>query len=175
MSIEERQYPIGKWQIRDEYAADEIEQSIQFLLAFPQEIEQLTATLSATDWAKPYREGGWNVRQLVHHLADTHLFYLIRLKHALTEDNPNGLVAKVNEWANYSDYGTDASVADSLGMLAITHRKFIFLVQSLNPEQWQRTYHHPVRQLNINVAQSIDMLLWHCKHHLAHIKLALAG
>lgn len=174
MNFEERQFPIGKWVIRDEYSEAEITEHLRLLLALPAEIKQLTADLPDSALARPYREGGWNVRQLIHHLADTHLFHLIRLKHALTETNPVGVIGLINQWATLPDYGTEASVADSLDMIAITHRKFVFLVQHLSPEQWQRTYHHPFRQLDVNVAQSIDMLLWHTRHHFAHIKLALA-
>jgi hypothetical protein len=171
MELEQRQYPIGKWKPKKKYSEKEIQKSIQFIEKYPSKLKRLTKNLSETDLSKSYRDGGWTIRQLVHHLADTHIFHIVRFKHALTEENPVGVIGKINDWAELKDY--TAPINDSLILLDGTHRRLAFLAKNLTEADLERTYYHSFRQLNVTLAQGLHMVVWHAKHHFEHIKIAL--
>jgi uncharacterized damage-inducible protein DinB len=172
MTLEQIQYPNGKWVAKDQYSPEEIKQNIEEILIYPLKYRDLTENLSDDDLEKTYREGSWTIRQLVHHVADTHLWHFIRLKHALTEENPVGFMANVNAFAALPD-GNKAPVEDSLQMISSTHGRYGYLFAQLSESDYQRTYFHPFRQLSVNLPQAIDMVLWHAKHHYEHIRIAL--
>jgi hypothetical protein len=170
--MENLQYPVGKWSGKTEFSQQEIDGFAAEILTLASQYRSLTESLTDDQLAKTYREGGWNIRQLVHHVADSHLFHYLRLKHALTEDQPNGVLGKINDWAEMADY-TEGPVEDSLLMIESVHRRFVFLFKSLAPDVYNRSYFHPFRQLYVTIPQSLDMIVWHLKHHLAHIAIAL--
>ncbi len=134
--------------------------------------KELTQHLSEEDLEKTYREGSWTIRQVVHHVADTHLFHFIRLKHALTEENAVGVIGNVNAWAVLPDT-QKAPIADSLQMIESTHKRYAYVFANIPASDYGRTYFHPFRQINVTVPQALDMVIWHLKHHLGHIEIAL--
>lgn len=167
------QFPIGRWAGQSDFAADEISTRIQQLRELPGQYRALTETLSEEDLQRTYRPGSWTIRQLVHHVADTHQWHYFRIKHALTTPEvAPGMFSDVNNWAGQPD-GHDLPVASSLAILEGLHERLAFLFEHLTEADLQRAYYHPFRQINVSLAQAIDMVVWHAQHHLAHIKLAL--
>ncbi|MBO0948712.1 YfiT family bacillithiol transferase [Fibrella forsythiae] len=170
---ESRQFPIGRWSGQTDFTADEIRVRIQQLRDLPGQYRQLTESLSDDELARTYRPGSWTVRQLVHHVADTHQWHYFRIKHALTlPEIAPGMFSDVNNWAKQPD-GHDLPVAASLAILEGLHERLAYLYEHLPEADLQRAYYHPFRQLNVSLAQAIDMVVWHAQHHLAHIRLAL--
>jgi DinB superfamily len=170
--MEHLQYPVGKWSPKEITDSQEIKSLSKDILKYAAHYRNLTENLDNQQLAKTYREGGWNIRQLVHHVADSHLFHYLRLKHALTEDKPVGVLGKINDWAEMADY-TEGPIEDSLLIIESVHRRYVLLFESLNPEVYERSYFHPFRQLYVTIPQSLDMIVWHLRHHLAHIEIAL--
>jgi hypothetical protein len=170
--MEHLQYPVGKWSPKEITDNQEIKDLAADILKYSSQYRILTENLDTDELSKTYREGSWNIRQLVHHVADSHLFHYLRLKHALTEEKPNGVLGKINDWAEMADY-TEGPIEDSLLMIESVHRRYVLLFKSLSPEVYDRSYFHPFRQLYVTIPQSLDMIVWHLRHHLAHIEIAL--
>ncbi len=115
----------------------------------------------------PYRDGGWTVRQVIHHLADSHMNSFVRFKLALTEDSPT--IKPYNEaaWAETAD-ARALPLAPSLDLIDGLHQRWVVLLESLNDADFGRTFTHPERgqmRLDVNLA----LYAWHCRHHTAHI------
>lgn len=123
--MEHLQYPVGKWEIRDEHSPAQIKNLLAQINELASQYRRLTENVNEIDLAKTYRKDSWNIRQLIHHVADTHLFHYLRLKHSLTEDKPNGVIGKINDWATMTDY-TQGPIEDSLLMIESVHRRFVF-------------------------------------------------
>ncbi len=159
-------YPIGKFR-RSEADTSDHRTAIATLAALPENLRSAVGGLSATQLDTPYREGGWTVRQLVHHVADSHMNAYIRIRLALTEDWPAVKAYDEKLWADLSD-ARSAPVDFSLELLDALHARWALLLRSLSEEQWQRGYTHPQlgRQ---SVAEAIALYEWHCRHHVAHI------
>jgi len=115
----------------------------------------------------PYRTGGWNVRQVVHHVADSHMNSYIRFKLALTEDVPT--IKPYDEAACAKLPDAAAPVEPSLKLIEALHDRWVVLLNSLTDDQWQRTFRHPDRPSLIRLDTNLGLYSWHSKHHLAHI------
>jgi uncharacterized damage-inducible protein DinB len=135
----------------------------------PQNLRAAVDDLHADQLDTPYREGGWTVRQLVHHIADSHMNCYVRIKLALTEDAPTIKAYDEAAWAMLHD-GQDAPIEWSLELLEALHARLLMLLRSLSPKQWQRTFVHPE-----NGALSLEtvalLYAWHSRHHVAHITM----
>jgi uncharacterized damage-inducible protein DinB len=171
MTLEQQQYPIGKWEAKEVYSPEQIQQNLADLATTAQQYSELTAHLSETDLEKTYREGSWTIRQVINHVADTHLWHFLRIKQAMTEENPTGVFGNVNALAALADY--KAPVADALQMIVATHNRYVQLFSGIATADYTRGYYHPFRQINVTIPQALDMIVWHAKHHLGHIKIAL--
>jgi len=170
---ESRQFPIGRWSGQTDFTADELRTRIQQLRELPGQYRALTESIAEEALQRTYRPGSWTVRQLVHHVADTHQWHYFRIKHALTiPEVVPGMFSNVNNWAHQPD-GAELPVAASLAILEGVHERLAYLYEHLPAADLQRAYYHPFRQLNVSLAQAIDMVVWHAQHHLAHIRLAL--
>jgi hypothetical protein len=172
MTLEQIQYPIGKWAAKESYSSEEIQQNIALMRAYVLKYKELTQHLSEEDLEKTYREGSWTIRQVVHHVADTHLWHFIRIKQALTEENAVGVFGNVNALSALAD-SAKAPIADSLQMIESTHNRYAYLFENIAESDFAKTYYHPFRQINVTIPQAIDMTVWHAKHHLGHIEIAL--
>lgn len=170
--LEQLRYPIGPWQAQDNYSDATIRHIIERIRQLPGEYEATVSTLSASELTKQYRTGSWTVQQLVHHVADTHLMHLLRLKHALTELNTTGVMGDVNAWAALNEAQT-APIADSLLMLTGLHRRIAHLAETLTSADLSITYYHPGRKRHLTLAEALSVVVWHGEHHLGHIRLAL--
>ena len=169
-----RQFPIGRWNGRTDFTADELRTHIAQLRELPAQYRELTAALDDEALQRTYRPGSWTIRQVVHHMADTHQWHYFRIKHALTTpDVAPGILSTVTDWA-YQPDGQNLAIAPSLAILEGVHDRLAYLYEHLPEADLQRGYYHPFRQVNVSLAQAIDMVVWHAEHHLAHIRLALA-
>lgn len=159
-------YPIGKFR-RAEANLTDHESAISAIAALPENLHAAVEGLSAAQLDTPYREGGWTVRQLVHHLADSHMNSYVRFRLALTEDWPTIKPYDEKLWAQLSDAST-APVETSLELLTAMHERWVLLLRSLTAEQWQRGYVHPDNGRQ-TLAEAAALYAWHSRHHVAHI------
>ncbi|HKI00176.1 MAG TPA: bacillithiol transferase BstA [Candidatus Sulfotelmatobacter sp.] len=159
-------YPIGKFT----YGTYMEEQKPQYL----NDIEQTPARLRAavkgltdTQLDTPYRDGGWTVRQVVHHVPDSHMNAFIRFKLALTEEEPTIKPYAEDRWALLGDVAA-TPVETSLCLLDCLHQRWAGLLRSLTAEQWKRTFRHPEIGV-MTLEKTLAMYAWHGRHHVAHI------
>ena len=170
------QYPIGPFEKKENYTHDELRELIEIIENAPENYRRVTEKLQPGDLSKTYREGSWNIQQLIHHVADIHLLHLLRMKKALTEpeSDKGTVIIDMDGWAKTPD-AVSAPIEDSLVMFDSINRRYVFLLRSLDDAALKIQYFHPVRKYWINQAQAIAMSAWHVNHHLAHIKIALGA
>jgi hypothetical protein len=169
--LEKLKFPVGKYAPAKEITKQIMEQWISELSDFPVSMENLILKLSPDQLEWPYRPGGWNIRQVVHHCADSHMNSLIRFKLALTEENPVIKSYEEQLWAELPDY--QVAVSDSLHILKGVHSHWVVLLKNLTEEQLNRTFVHPASNKIFTLKEALGLYAWHSKHHLAHIKQAL--
>jgi len=159
-------FPIGKFR-RAEANLSDHDASLAVLAALPENLRAAIAGLSAVQLDTPYRDGGWTVRQLIHHIADSHMNACIRIRLALTEDWPT--IKPYNEklWAELPDSRT-APPDISLRLIDALHYRWVLLLRNLSGDQWQRGYIHPENGRQ-SIAEAVALYDWHSRHHTAHI------
>lgn len=173
VQINQLKYPVGPFAPKENISKSELDDFVQTLTAAPKKYAQLVRNLSDEDLKKTYREGAWNTQQLVNHVADMHLLHFFRMKKALTEpDYKEITLVNIDGWAHTSD-GLTSPVEDSLHMFEGITKRFVYLIKSLNEQQQQIAYYHPVRKIMLNQKQAVSMSAWHVRHHLEHIRIAL--
>ncbi|HEY3364867.1 MAG TPA: putative metal-dependent hydrolase [Symbiobacteriaceae bacterium] len=160
-------YPIGKFAIEGEITPAQVQQWLQEIDELPAALDNAIAGLSEEQLDVPYREGGWTVRQVVHHLADAHLNNYVRVRLALTEENPVPKAWDTPQWAELPDART-APAEISLQLLEAVHRRWALLLRSIGPAEWARGFAHPTRGV-VNLAYDLGLYDWHGRHHVAHI------
>ena len=160
-------YPIGRFDVSVVSVLDR-KAAIAILAALPENMRSAVSGLDDSQLDTPYREGGWTVRQVVHHVADSHAQAYGRLRLALTEDWPTITPYNEKTWAELYDART-APVDISLHLLQALHRRWVMLLESLAPEQWERGYVHPEGGRH-TVKQMVAVYDWHSRHHLAQIE-----
>lgn len=160
-------YPIGLCVTKKELSGDERTALIGEIRSLPSKLRQAVSGWSKEQLDTPYRPGGWTVRQVVHHVGDSHMNSLIRLKLALTEDNPVIKPYEEQLWAELADSALpDPEI--SLDLLEALHVRFVLVLESLDSDQWLRAYIHPANgETNLN--EHLCTYAWHGNHHLAHI------
>jgi hypothetical protein len=163
-------YPVGKFALDTNVTPEKRRAWIAQLDALPGDLKNALAQLPPGGLDTPYRDGGWTARQVVHHLADSHMNAYTRIKLALTEESPAIKTYEEQLWAEMPD-GKSADPALSLGILDGVHRRLTILLESLTPEQFARPATHP-QWGNMSVDSLVQMYAWHCRHHVAHIGLA---
>ncbi|MGM9955363.1 MAG: YfiT family bacillithiol transferase [Peribacillus sp.] len=164
-------FPIGELQVPEQVTLDDIQEWLKDIETYTVQLRETVDSLSDEELRKTYREGSWNIRQLVHHIADSQLNMYQRLKLALTDENPTVPGFDQEKWAIQPD--TDLPVESSIKMLEGINERIVALGHSLTEEQVRRTFTHQENG-EITVAKKIAKLAWHEKHHLAHIKIALS-
>lgn len=166
-------FPIGPFEPPQEVNEQDLQNLIQTVETNVVKYRTHTEKLSKQDLMKTYREGAWNVQQLVNHVADMQLVHFFRMKKALTEaDYKEITLVDIPAWASTAD-GLHSPVADSLDMLESITKRYVHLMRSLDNRQQQIAYYHPIRKIMLNQKQAIAMTAWHLKHHLEHIRIAL--
>lgn len=156
-------YPIGKF----EFTAPDRKSWLDELEALPFQLREATGRLSGSQLDTPYREGGWTVRQLVHHVADSHANSYIRFRLALTEHEPVIKPYAEDRWAELAD-AKFGPVAVSLQMLEAIHARWVVLLRSLDDSCWNRAFVHPENG-RMTLDYALGLYAWHGKHHLAHV------
>ena len=163
-------FPIGKLQVPEQVTESDIQEWLSQIESYTTRLRETVESLSEEDWNKTYREGSWNVLQLVHHIADSQLNMFQRLKMALTDDNPTVPNFDQDQWAVQPDTNLPAEV--SIKMLDAINERIVALGRTLTEQQLNRTFIHEING-EINVSTKLAKLAWHEEHHLAHIKIAL--
>jgi hypothetical protein len=167
-------YPIGKFAVPESLTSTQRNEAILAIEELPAQLLLLLRNASAADLAKQYRDGSWTVRELVHHLADSHMNAFIRFKLALTEDNPTIRPYEQDGWALLPDVAR-VEIEPSMMILRGLHQRWAVLLRTLNAAQWQRTFYHPEWDHNFTLEQAVAQYAWHSKHHVGHIKIALGA
>jgi len=160
-------YPIGKFELPKDVTPGLRQVAIDEIAATPAKVRAAVAGLSDVQLDTPYREGGWTVRQVVHHLADSHMNAYIRLRFALTENQPTIKPYDENTWAHLDD-ARSAPVEVSLKLLEPLHERWVRLLRTVKTEEYARTLVHPDHGVK-NVDWLLFLYSWHGKHHTAHI------
>lgn len=160
-------YPIGTYDPKAPADSARIASAIGDIEALPKRLRAAVTDLSDEQLDTPYRPGGWTVRQLVHHLADSHLNACIRLRLALTEEAPTIRTYDQELWADLSD-ARELPLEPSLAMLDGLHERWAYLLRSLDPEHLERPLLHPEIG-RLSIAQLTCLYGWHSRHHVAHI------
>lgn len=168
IDIETLKYPIGRFKLPELVTGNAIQEAIATIKAFPANLFTAVRTLSAAQLNTPYRPGGWTVRQLVHHCADSHCNAYIRFKLALTEQNPTIKPYDEAAWAILED--SQLPIEPSLAIIKATHLKWGILLDSMKEEDFNKTYFHPEKQKSQALDGVTLMYAWHSQHHLAHIQ-----
>lgn len=171
MSEIDPRYPIGRAQLASELDPARREELISAIESTPAMLREALAGVQGDDWDLPYREGGWTIRQVVHHLADSHINSYIRFKLAVTEDVPAIKPYDEAAWAELPDVSATPPEA-SLMLLEGIHARLTSLLRALPEEAFAREVFHPERNRNITVDTLLTIYGWHGPHHVAHIRQA---
>lgn len=166
--IETLKYPIGRFQRPAQIGPTDIAGWISEIEAVPMRFRRVVEPLSAAQLDTPYRPGGWTVREVVHHVPDSHMNSFIRFKLALTEDRPTIKPYQEALWAGFGDYRV-TPVTVSLDLLDALHRRWVPLLRMLTPDQWAREFVHPDHG-PMRLDLTLGLYAWHGRHHLAHIE-----
>jgi hypothetical protein len=165
--MEDVRYPIGKFVSKDNYSSNELQSFIQRIESFPTRLQQAIQNLTDSQLDTPYRDEGWTVRQVVHHVADSHTNAYIRLKWTLTEDAPVIKAYDEKKWAETAEVKEDISL--SLAVIKSLHAKWVTLLKALSKNELNRYFIHPETKKQITLPTLMGQYAWHGDHHLAHI------
>ncbi|MBK9636370.1 MAG: bacillithiol transferase BstA [Bacteroidetes bacterium] len=168
MDVQDPRYPIGKYLPQADFTKEVMENWLAIIAALPTQLDLAIKNLNDDQLDTPYRDGGWTVRQVVHHVADSHMNAYIRFKLALTEENPTIKPYQEERWAELADskYGT---LEDSLMLLKVLHSKWSHVMQNMSDEEWDRTFTHPQYNRVSTLKFNLGLYAWHSQHHTAHI------
>jgi len=168
IEIEKLKYPIGKFKSPSAFSAEETNGWIRTIEALPAKLRKVVSTLNDDQLDTPYRDGGWTVRQVIHHLADSHLNSYIRFKLAMTEDHPTIKPYHEDRWAELQE-AKHAPSEISLSLLEALHTRWVIFLKTLSQDDLKRTFHHPESKRDYQLGVILALYAWHSEHHLAHI------
>ncbi len=166
--LETLRYPVGKFQYSDKATAEDIVNWISNIENLPQQIATAIADFSEEQLETPYRPDGWTVRQVVHHLVDSHMNSYIRFKWTLTEDSPTIKAYDEALWAELND-GKNAPVELSVQLLKALHGRWVFMLKNLSEEDLEKYFIHPETGRELTLKLMVALYSWHSQHHLKHI------
>ncbi|MEO6209728.1 MAG: YfiT family bacillithiol transferase [Gemmatimonadaceae bacterium] len=169
-TLDALRYPIGRFIVPEKISAEETQKHIEEIAAAPAALRAAVKGLSEARLDQPYRPGGWTIRQVVHHVPDSHLNAYIRMKLALTEDEPVITPYMEDRWAELPDSRTVA-VETSLRLFESVQERWVAIMRSMTDAQWQRAYTHPELG-RYPLDRQAALYAWHGKHHVAHIERA---
>lgn len=165
-------YPIGKFQEPENFTSQMRREYILSLDSFPNRLAETVAHLREFDLGKRYRSGGWTIRQITHHLCDSHINAYTRFKLALTEDNPTIKPYDENKWSALEEVNTSHPTL-SIQLLTFLHQRWVNLLDEMKPDDFEKTYFHPQYQKATSLNAALALYAWHSDHHLEQIKVAL--
>lgn len=166
--MQDLKYPIGKYKPEAEITQAFVEQCISEIEALPANMKAAVDGLTGSQLDTPYRPEGWTIRQVVHHVCDSHLNSVVRFKWTLTEDTPTIKAYDQAAWANLLDVPA-TPVAVNLDFLAVLHTKWVLLLKAIKDEEWSETFVHPEMNETLTLGWLVGLYAWHGKHHVAHI------
>jgi uncharacterized damage-inducible protein DinB len=168
MTIEGMKYPIGKYMRPAAFTPAILDQFIRDIEVFPSRIRTETEQLTDEQLDTPYRPGGWTVRQVVHHCADSHMNSVTRFKLALTEDTPTIKPYFEDRWAELVD-SKSMPIEPALNILEGMHQRWVVLLKALTKEDLEKKFIHPEHGKEMSLKTTLGLYAWHCNHHAAHI------
>jgi len=160
-------YPIGKFSFTGPTDESQRQNFIGEIEQAPAALRSAVQGLNEKQIETPYRDGGWTVRQVVHHVPESHMNAFVRFKLALTEDEPTIKPYMEDRWAKLKDVES-TPLELSLALLDSLHKRFVILLRGLTPEDWKRTFRHPELGI-VPLEKNLALYAWHGKHHVAHI------
>ncbi len=166
-------YPIGEYVYPENVDQTQIQSWINSLENFPQQLIEVTSKLTEAQLDVHYRPGGWTVRQVIHHVADSHINAYMRIKLTLTEENP--IVRPYNEevWAELPE-AKNGDIEMSIAIIKAIHHRLVITLLALDLADFDRKYIHPAANQQLTLSYLVGNYAWHGQHHLAHILLALS-
>lgn len=172
MNDELLRYPIGKFAPKASYSTEEVHHSIAQIERLPPEVEKIARSLTIKQLDTRYREGGWTARQVIHHIADSHLNAYVRTKWILTEESP--LIKAYNEkaWAETPEVRLDPGI--SIDLLKALHAKWVSLLKRVDPADYNKELIHPETKKPMRLDRLIALYSWHGDHHLGHLRIVAA-
>lgn len=166
-TLSSQKYPIGKYELQP-YSDALRKQWLLDIETLPQQIENAVQNLDEVQLNTAYREGGWTVKQVVHHVADSHMNAYIRFKLGMTEDNPTIKPYNEVQWAEMVDV-KELPINLSVTLLFALHKRWHHYLQSLSKDDLARTVYHPENKVEYMLWDLMGMYAWHSRHHVAHI------
>ena len=160
-------YPIGEFKFEAPLTDEQRQTCLDTIEQTPARMRAAVAGLAEDQLDTPYRPEGWTVRQVVHHVPESHLNSYLRFKLAITENEPTIKPYFEDRWAQLDD-AREAPIELSLDLLDALHRRWIWFLRSLKPEDYQRTFRHPELGI-VSLEKNIALYAWHGQHHVAHI------
>ena len=167
--LEPLRFPIGRFKKQENISEATIKQCIRDIEALPQLMEFSVKELNDAQLNTQYRPEGWTIRQVVHHVCDSHINSYVRFKWALTEEAPTIKAYDEKNWAEVED-GKNAPVEVSLEILKALHRRWVMMLKNLNKADLKRTFVHPETGYAYSLEMAITLYAWHGKHHVAQIE-----
>jgi uncharacterized damage-inducible protein DinB len=161
-------YPIGSFVRPEKIRKSDIKTWIKDIENLPKQLKKAVDGLNDAQLDTPYRDGGWTVRQVIHHIADSHLNAYIRTKWTLTEDHPTIKAYDEKAWAEQED-GKTAPIALSMTLIVALHKRWVASLKSLQPADFERGFYHPENKIDIQLKNLMALYSWHGRHHTAHI------
>lgn len=168
MNLDQLKYPIGQFIMPEVFDKHQADIWIAEIEALPVQIKHSTANLSEKELNQTYRPGGWTLRQVIHHLPDSHMNAYIRFKQAVTEDVPVIRPYYEEHWAE-TEEAKNCDIKLSIDLLTGLHQRWVAFLKTLELEDYQRKYVHPAQGIELTLANMLGMYAWHGKHHLAHL------
>lgn len=165
--MSDARYPIGKFEFHKPPTSEERSQFINDIAETPAKLRSAIEGLSPQQLETPYRDGGWTVRQVAHHVPESHMNAYIRFKLALTEDEPTIKPYMEDRWAKLGDV-PNTPVEVSLALLDSLHDRWVRLLRVIKDQEWKRTFRHP-EMGTVALEKSLALYSWHGRHHVAHI------
>jgi hypothetical protein len=173
VELDKLRFPIGDINLKNvEFDLESIKNQINTIKSFSGLIKNEIKDVSENELSYVYRPGGWNIIELVNHCVDSHMNAFIRFKLALTSINPTIIPYDEAKWVQLNDTNIN-SIKNSISLLDSLHVKWVDLMKGLDEVQWKKTYFHPGNQMTFSLFMAIKLYDWHCRHHLAHIQLAI--
>lgn len=167
-TIEQLKYPIGHYQVPESVSQTQRKAWIEDIANLPKQIRAAVEGLTDAQLDMPYREGGWTIRQVVHHIADSHVNSYTRFMLAATETNPTIRPYEEHLWAELPE-AKNAPIEYSMAIIDAIHSRWVLHLNNLTEDGWARTFFHPGSKMTYNIDKVLGLYSWHGRHHLAHI------
>ncbi len=168
-NLESLKFPIGRFVPASDFTTEIKEKALSSIRTLPEQLKITVSGWNESQLDTPYRDGGWTVRQLVHHIADSHINAFTRFKLGLTEEKPTIRPYDQDGWCNMDDE-KNMDIAPSLSIIEGVHARWSHVLSQMSDADYKRWIHHPEMKKDLNLEYMTGLYGWHCDHHLAHIQ-----